>query len=196
MDIQQISCEHCGTLNEIVFKRSLFGAEYNPPCQECGSPIRKTKGSDYAASRGPLMLSNIPGRGLGVIAGQSFKEGETVERCPVYVLYAQNDANVFSAVRDLKLFPESGSGQGIDFTHVTLPWMEYNIRCLALGYAMLYNHEPAGRANVIYRPYVDPDTNRRFLDFYALRDIEEGEELTQTYTTNENLWFGYKSGDP
>jgi len=75
-----------------------------------------------------------------------------------------------------------------------LPWVQNESRALALGYAMLYNHESADRSNLLYKPYIDPDNNRRFLDFYSKRAIPKGEELTQTYASSDKLWFNYKSG--
>ena len=67
-------------------------------------------------------------------------------------------------------------------------------RALVLGYGMIYNHEAEGHSNLRYEPYIDPDTNRRFVDFYATRDIQAGEELTHTYTTPDRLWFLEKPG--
>ena len=52
-----------------------------------------------------------------------------------------------------------------------------------MGYAMLYNHEPPHRSNVRYEPYIDPDTNRRFIDFYAKCAIAAGDELCSTYNS-------------
>lgn len=78
-----------------------------------------------------------------------------------------------------------------NLSHMLFPWSmkeeKDSPRCVVLGYGMLYNHHHKG--NLHYRPYVDPETQRRYLDFIALRDIAEGEELCHRYNTSAQLWF-------
>jgi hypothetical protein len=87
------------------------------------------------------------------------------------------------------MLPYTDSGRSIILGHLLFPWVEDQTRAFVVGYAMLYNHEPQSRSNIRYEPYIDPETNRRFIDFYAKRDIVAGEELVQTYAANHKLWF-------
>lgn len=186
MDVKREICQHCGFVSEVVFRRG----DYLPSCPSCGNPLRAPKRvPTQAESGGVLQLRHVAGRGLGVFAARNIGSGVIVERCPVFVLGTHSPT-----VRSLSLFPYTGTRNHIKLGHILFPWLEDKHRALVLGYGMLYNHEPAGRSNIRYEPYIDPDTNRRFVDFYAKRFIEKGEELTQTYASNDRLWFEYKAG--
>jgi len=128
----------------------------------------------------------VPGRGLGVFSAAKITKGNLVERCPVFVF-----DQIPESAKTLRMQPYSDTEYHIKLGYLLLPWVGGG-RAIALGYAMLYNHEPVKRSNVRYESYIEPDSNRRFIDFYAKRDIEAGEELTQTYTDTDKLWFTYK----
>ena len=188
MDVTQIACANCGTVNEIIGKRT-FG-DYNPLCIQCEGPVREARKIEYVSGNGRLFLQHIPGRGLGVFSRVPLKEDEIIERCPAYVL--QSKVKVDGLMAMLDMYPYTDSNVSQNLTHMVLPWVGAE-RAIALGYGMLYNHEHTTRSNVEYKPYIDPDTNRRYLDYYAKQDIDPHTELTQTYTDPDELWFDTKA---
>lgn len=64
---------------------------------------------------------------------------------------------------------------------------------IALGYGSIYNH--SYHPNAEYRP----DYNSRTLAFYAIKDIEAGEEITINYNgdpeNQEKVWFDQKKNE-
>jgi len=187
MQVEDKVCNHCGLTTEVRFFRGEIASSTS--CPGCGQPFGKPDPVQLGAQTGALQLDHIPGRGLGVRATQSFTDGSLVERCPALVLGSTPDV-----VLDTKTFPYTDMANGISLRHLLFPWVEDTKRAIVLGYAMLYNHEPSNVSNLRYEPYVEPTTGRRFVDFYAKRDIEAGEELTQTYAAPNRLWFDYKPG--
>ena len=188
MDASQIVCPHCGTLNEIVGRRT-FG-DYNPLCINCGEPVREARKIEYVGGNGRLYLQHIPSKGLGVFTRDDVKQSSVVERCPAYVI--EVGVNIMGYLRYINLLPYADSNVGQAGNHMFFPWINNKTRALVLGYGMLYNHAPDHASNLAYRPYVDPETNRRYMDFIATRDVEAGSELTFTYAEAENLWFDDK----
>ena len=119
-----------------------------------------------------LFIAPSPLGGRGVFTAAPIAEGSLIEVCPVIAL--------------------SGKDRGqIDRTGLYdyyFIWGEEDQQCaIALGYGSLYNHsfEP----NAEYRADFDGLT----LDFYALKDIEAGEEVTVNYNgdpdNKEKVWF-------
>jgi len=133
-----------------------------------GGASASDDGSAHAA-RGPrhafVTSSRVAVRsssrsGRGVFATQPIAAGETVERVPVIVFSADDRARVTRTVLDYYYFwwgPDSEDG------------------AIALGFGSMYNHsfEPNAR-------YVR-DLEERSLEFVALRDIAEGEEVLVSY---------------
>ena len=114
----------------------------------------------------------IRGKGRGIVAGRPFSQGELIERIPVIVIPA----------RDWELVRTSGLS---DFC---FSWGEDNEEtAIALGHGSLFNHsyEPNAFAELRMR--------RRLIEFTALRDIDEGEEITINYNgdpgSTENVGF-------
>lgn len=97
----------------------------------------------------------------GVFAGKFFREGDVVERCPV-VPITENDFKKLENTA-LECYPFSFHGDGT---------------CIVLGYGSLYNHS--------YSPNVYWYDDSLEKVFYALRDIEEGEELLYNYNGGDN----------
>ena len=187
MDVIQDICQSCGLVTEIVARRH---GDYNPLCKGCNQPVRSPKTvTDIGAVSGALQLRMIPRRGLGVFSLVNIHKGNLVERCPAFVLHKISDH-----LRHTEMLPYTDSARSIELGHLLFPWVEDQARAIVVGYAMLYNHEPKNRSNVRYQPYIDPESSRRFIDFYAKRDIVAGEELTQTYASKEKLWFTYSPG--
>jgi len=186
MHVTREICQSCGMTTEVVISRL---SDSISRCGACRKPLHppKVPSGVGAGLGGSLQLRSVPGRGLGVFSAKPIANGTLVERCPVFVF-----GRISDDIREIKMLPYSESGYSINLGHLLLPWVEDKDRAIALGYALLYNHEPKGRSNVRYEPYIDPENNRRYIDFYAKRDIEAGEELTQTYTDSNRLWFTYK----
>jgi len=185
MDVSQIPCPHCGVINEIIGSRT--SGDYNPLCDNCQQPVREARKISFVGGNGRLYLQHIPGKGLGVYSRRGIKKGEIIERCPAYLL--KSPLVVQALLGSLEMHPYSDSSVHLKGAHMALPWLNNKERCFALGYGMLYNHAKATDANLAYKPYTDPDTNRRYIDYTALKDIPADVELTQTYTVTSELWF-------
>lgn len=99
-------------------------------------------------------VRNIPGRGRGVVATRVLLGGGVVERAPVIVVPDRD-------VRGLLDHYVFTFGRG---------------RCaLALGVGSLFNHSAQPSLAIAKR------VRRRVIEFFALRDIVPGEELTIDY---------------
>ena len=120
-------------------------------------------------------------KGRGVFATTAFVAGELVESCPVIVLY-----------------------QSFDLLAPKLQRVVYNwgklaktdpCTALTLGYGSLYNH--ANPANMMYQADIENQT----LNYFAARDIVDGEELSVNYNSGgqpeyeKNIWFDNKGID-
>lgn len=108
--------------------------------------------------------------GRGVFTSEPIAKGTPIEMAPVIVL----DETETKMIHETRLH---------DYYFI---WNETG-SAIALGYGGLYNH--LSNNNVDY--YMDYDFNQ--INFFALRDIEAGEELTINYTDPEDertrLWF-------
>jgi SET domain-containing protein len=115
-------------------------------------------------------------KGRGVFAARDIESGELVEECPVVVVKA--------TLEDLPA----------DLQRIVYDW-EFlagprSTLAVALGFGSMYNHNDP--ANMRY----EADRKKRTLRFFAVRDVEAGEELTINYaaegggpTGNDNEWF-------
>lgn len=119
-----------------------------------------------------LFIAPSPLGGRGVFTAAPIPEGALIEICPVIALPGP----------DREFIDKTGL---YDYYFL---WGEDEGQCaVALGYGSLYNHsfEP----NAEYRA----DFESLTLDFYALRDIGAGEEVTVNYNGDparqEKLWF-------
>lgn len=189
MDAIQTPCPHCGVVNEVFEKR---GTDYNPLCAHCRSPLRPAREPRLVHYGGGLYIQHIPGKGLGVFSRAHLKEGMLVERCAAYVLDTP-DMPLERVLKGTALHPYVNR-KGVLLKHMLHPWREDDIRALVLGNGMLYNHAPWAEANMRCKPYVEPDTDRRYMDFFATKDVTPGTELTVTYTTPDQIWFRKKKG--
>ena len=189
-------CSHCGMLNE--YRQISSFSDASPDCRFCGKNTQKRVRREFTplGQNATLQLRHISGRGLAVLTSAPIANKSLVERCPAFVVEAT------PYLLRLPLEPYSGSADAIKVGHMLFHWVDGRnksgenpkFRVLLLGYGMLYNHEPRGHSNLRYEPYIDPDTNRRFMDFYATQDISAGAELTHTYTVPDRLWFLEKPG--
>ena len=107
-----------------------------------------------------LHVRSIPAKGRGVIAGRRFSEGELIERDHVIVVPPEEWALVQETV----------------ISEFCFAWHERaDDVAVALGYGSLLNHSYS--PNAISVKHV----RKRVIDFVALCDIEEGEEITLNY---------------
>jgi hypothetical protein len=115
-------------------------------------------------------------KGRGVFANKAFIAGELVETCPVIVLYQSFE---LLAPKIQKVVYNWGS-------------LAKTGQCtaLVLGYGSLYNHN--NPANMRYEADVENET----LNYFAVSDIADGEELTVNYNntngqpeSDDDVWF-------
>lgn len=107
-----------------------------------------------------VLVVKVRGKGRGVRAARRFRRDEVIERAPVVVLSAADweIASQTEVARYCFLWGPGGRQAGI-----------------ALGTGSLFNHSYT--PNAIARPLV----GERVMEFVALRDIDEGEEITINY---------------
>jgi uncharacterized protein len=124
----------------------------------------------YKVRLGPSALT---GAGRGVFAVQSIAAGELIESCPVITLPDPNDR---------------GRLRRTGLVNYYFLWGRNRDRsAICLGFGSLYNH--AYEPNAWYIKHIDEEQ----MDFYALTDIAEGEEITVNYNGLPNdkktLWI-------
>lgn len=117
--------------------------------------------------------SPIPDAGRGVFARVAVKKGELIETCPVIEI-PEHDA--------------SGLSEGILVTYFYFFGKHKERMLLVLGFGSLYNHTYTPNAK--YKENIKDKT----VEFYALRDIKEDEEVTVNYSQGNSkdadpLWF-------
>ena len=110
--------------------------------------------------------------GRGVFAARDIEPGEIIEICPVLVFSKEELAHVRQTFLDDYYFDWGTEG-------------DYFALCL--GYGSLYNHE--------YEPNAEygMDFDALTIDFYAIKAIKAGEEITVNYNgeagNREKVWF-------
>ncbi len=98
--------------------------------------------------------------GRGVFATRRISGGETIERVPVIVVPAAEQPLIAATILDSYDFKWGDDGKST---------------AIALGMGSLYNH--SFRPNALYRKrFAD-----RMIEFIALREIDEGEEILINY---------------
>jgi len=119
----------------------------------------------------PLIVKDTGKYGRGVFTTTDIKKNEIIEKCPVIVV----PKDEWKYMKKTILF------------HYCYFWGDTKDTAVVLGYGFLYNHS--------YKPNINSKCNKKNLtmDFYALRDIQEGEELTINYhgdlDNQSPLWF-------
>ncbi|GAB4255122.1 MAG: SET domain-containing protein-lysine N-methyltransferase [Saprospiraceae bacterium] len=119
-----------------------------------------------------LFIAESPLHGRGVFTGEPLNEGDLIEICPVIVLPPEQ----LKTIHNSKLH---------DYYFLWGP--EQDRPAIALGYGSIYNHSYEANAN--YRFDYDSET----IDFYAVKAIAAGEEITVNYNGDPNdpkpVWF-------
>ncbi|WP_047153436.1 SET domain-containing protein [Aneurinibacillus tyrosinisolvens] len=120
----------------------------------------------------PIYIKNTGKYGRGIYAARDIKIGELIEESPVFV----------SPKTERKYLKKT-----VVFDYC-FNWGEnYEDTAIALGYGSLFNHS--------YNPNATFINNLANLtvDFYAIADIKEGEEITINYNGEPEdkspLWF-------
>ncbi|MGI9033785.1 MAG: SET domain-containing protein [Acidimicrobiales bacterium] len=107
-----------------------------------------------------LRVKSIPGKGRGVVAARAFDEGDVLERAPVLVITAEDWEQAGTTILARYCFGwREGAGDS----------------ALVLGHCSLLNHSYAPNAWAC--SYIAD----RAIEFVALRDIAEGDEITINY---------------
>jgi uncharacterized protein len=111
--------------------------------------------------------------GRGVFAARDIEPGEVIEICPVLLFAKHELPYVRNTVLDDYYFDWGDSGDMFAF---------------CLGYGSLYNH--VTDCNAEYSMDFDALT----IDFYAIKHIAAGDEITVNYNgepgNTEPVWFG------
>jgi uncharacterized protein len=106
--------------------------------------------------------------GLGVFAKDRIVASEVIEECPVLQLPLE-PGDVSPLFIDYRFNFPSGTGS------------EWSEQVICLGFGSLYNHSNENNAHWY------SDSDNRTLKFFAVRDIEPGEEIF-TYYGSEAYW--------
>lgn len=119
-----------------------------------------------------LFVTKSPLGGRGVFTETALKAGDLIEICPAIVLPAEQ-------------LPVIHATHLHDYYFL---WGEDQKQCaIALGYGSLYNHSYQPNAEYV----VDEDVQT--IDFYCLKDIAPGEEITVNYNGEPDdanpVWF-------
>ncbi len=108
-----------------------------------------------------LRVVPIAGKGRGVLAGRRFTEGEVIDEAPVVVV----PSTEWPLVEQTTL------------SQYCFTWDEDTEEAaVALGHGSFVNHSYSPNAYCVLRE------EGPVMEFVALRDIEEGEEITINYT--------------
>jgi hypothetical protein len=107
--------------------------------------------------RGAVTIDTSTVSGRGAFASKAVLKGDIIERCPAIEV---TDKDIGGELLNYVFY---GSAE--------------NLRLVAMGYGMLFNHSP--QPNVAY--YREDTRLGAELVLYALRDIRKGEELFYNY---------------
>lgn len=120
-----------------------------------------------------LEIKKTKNKGRGVFALTSFTIDSLIEQCYVIVCPSKDKKSVLNT----------------KFKNYVFDWGGGCV-ALALGYGSLYNHSYSPNA------YYEIDKNEKVINFYSLKHIWKGDEVTINYNgevDNENgLWFDVK----
>jgi SET domain-containing protein len=119
-----------------------------------------------------ILVEKVGKKGRGVIAGEDIDVGEKIEWCPVLTFDAKHSDDIDKTpIYDYYFL-----------------WGPNNEQlAIALGYGSIYNHSFEPNAEYV------PNYKENYLEFFALRPIKEGEEITVNYNgspeNREEVWF-------
>lgn len=131
----------------------------------------------YGHARGGILLQKISVQdtgkyGRGVFALCDFEEGDLIESAPVIALPKSERKYIKKTMLSNYFFNWGKKRKN---------------PAIALGYGSLYNHSYTPNAKFIV------NLSENAIDFYSLRKIRKGEEITVNYngdpTDKTNVWF-------
>jgi len=118
-----------------------------------------------------IKITEVAGKGFGVVATQKINEDEIIESCPIVIL-SQKECDFIEK-----------EGNNIILNYYYLIQEDLKRCCLMLGWGSIYNHSLTPNAYIDY-----PDKkSERYLQFKALRNIEVGEEIEFNYEFDNNV---------
>ena len=132
---------------------------------------RPATGELESSSRLPVVVRESPGKGRGAFANRPIAAGELLERAPVLVL----------SFDDLELLNRTALDDYLVYWPLD---SDEHQEAMALGLVAVANHSSAPNTRILR---LVPE---RVVEWRALRDIEEGEELTFAYRCG--AWFEEK----
>lgn len=105
--------------------------------------------------------SNMEGAGRGVFARELIREGELIEACPIVTMHDEHDRHRLRKTGLVNYYFLWGAKR--------------NLTAICLGWGSIYNHSFSPNAR--YEKHIEDER----MDFYALRDIQPGEEIFVNY---------------
>jgi len=116
-----------------------------------------------------IKVTNIPGKGRGVIATENIKAGEVIEVCPIVFLSDKEVSFLEKESEILKFY--------------YLIQYAINKSCIMFGYGSMYNHSFEPNADIDY----DISNPQETLSVEAIKDIKTGEEIVFDYEFDNNV---------
>lgn len=117
----------------------------------------------------PISVRNTKKYGRGIFADRNIKNDEFIEEAPVIIIPKIEWKRM----------------RGCVLSNYIFRWGED--KALALGYGSLYNHSYTPNARYV------TNIENHSIDFYAMKDIHEGEEILVNYNGDPEdqspLWF-------
>jgi SET domain-containing protein len=114
-------------------------------------------------------MRNTEKYGRGIFAARDIMKGENLEKSPVIISPKSEREHLKQTV----------------LRNYCFRWGEH--LAIALGYGSIYNHSYTPNARYI------TNIDKQSIDFYAMADIKEGEEITVNYNGDPKdqspLWF-------
>ncbi|RMG80496.1 MAG: SET domain-containing protein-lysine N-methyltransferase [Bacteroidetes bacterium] len=122
-----------------------------------------------------VYVAETDSKGRGVFTAHEIQEGDLIEVCPVIEI----------PEKELALIEKT-----VLFNYYFLWGEDQKSGAICLGFGSLYNHEYMPNARYEF------DYESRTIDFYAIRDIAPGEEITVNYHGDAGdmrpVWFELK----
>ena len=103
--------------------------------------------------------------GRGVYCGLPFRKNELIEECEILALSHKDTITL----------------QNTDLKYYTFKYDESR-DCLVLGVGEIFNHSDQPNVGYKLHSLSDKEGSRKVMYFYALKDIDEGEQLMIDYT--------------
>lgn len=127
-----------------------------------------------------IAVSQIENAGKGVFAAEHIKKDEVIERCPI-ILCKEIDVPKLRETELLNYYFMWGNDP------------KNHKAAICLGFGSMYNHSYSPSAT--YKKHIEEE----IIEFVALRDIQQGEEITVNYNhgnPNDKTTLWIKSVPP